>query len=73
MIVDNPELGITESNIISHPGDGTPCKHLLGDKMGDYSCVLHDLPWYEETPCFSHTQIERGNTECRIGKFLLSQ
>lgn len=72
MIVDDPEKGLVESNIIAHMGDGTPCKHLKGDKPGEYSCGVHDQPWYEETPCFSHGQIEKGNTNCRLGEHLLS-
>ena len=70
-IVDDPEVGIDEGNIITLYGDGTPCQHLKGDKPGEYSCAIHDYLWYEETPCFSHTQIENGNTNCRMGKYIL--
>ena len=71
-IVDDPDKGIEEDNIIAHMGDGTPCKHLRGDKPGEYSCAIHDRPWYEETPCYSHGQVEKGNTNCRMGEYLLS-
>ena len=74
MIVDDPAKGIAEDNIIHHIGDGTPCKHLRGDTPGDYSCAVHDEPWYRETPCFAATQIERSpNDVCRMGKFILSK
>ena len=73
VIVDDPEKGIVEDNLILHDGDGTPCKHLRGDKPGEYSCALHDYPWYKKTPCFQHGQIERSNTNCRIGEYMLKQ
>ena len=72
VIVDDPEKGIAEDNLIAR--DGTePCKHLLGDKPGEYSCALHNYPWYKKTPCFQHGQIENGNTNCRIGEHILKQ
>jgi len=67
IIVDDPAKGIVEDNLIHHPGTG-PCKHLLGDKPGEYSCALHDEPWYIETPCHAFGQIEESfDTPCRIG------
>jgi len=69
--VDNPDLGPVEGNLILKP-DG-PCKHLVGDKPGEYSCALHDKKWYKETPCFQHGQIERQNSPCRMGKHLLEK
>ena len=71
MIVDDPEKGITEGNMIAHMGDG-PCKHLEGNKPGEYSCKLHNKKWYKETPCFNHGQIESSPTdECRLGRYIL--
>jgi len=72
MIVDDPNKPISEDNIIAHMGDGK-CKHLDGDTPGSYSCKIHDREWYNQTPCFSHGQIEHGNTECRMGKYILSK
>jgi len=70
-IVDDPEKGLQEDNIIMHEGDG-PCKHLLGDKPGKYACAIHDKEWYKETPCYSHGQIEANpNDECRMGRYVL--
>lgn len=72
--VDDPDKGFVEGNFTTHMPDGDkPCKHLVGDKPGDYSCVIHDRDWYPETPCFSHTQIENGNTPCRMGEYILSK
>lgn len=72
VIVDDLDLGISEDNMIARMGD-EPCQHLVGDKPGEYSCASHDYPWYKETPCFSHGQIEQGNTNCRLGEWILKQ
>ena len=72
IIVDDPAKGITEGNLILHAGIGA-CKHLRGDEPGKYSCNVHDESWYPETPCFSHDQIERGNTNCRMGEYILEK
>jgi hypothetical protein len=72
MVVDDPAKGITDDNIIAHMGDGTPCKHLEGEE-GNYFCRIHDEDWYSETPCYNHGQIESGNTNCRIGEFILTK
>ncbi len=72
MIIKDPELGIRDDNIVAHLGDG-PCIHLGGDKPGEYFCQVHDRKWYKQTPCFSHGQIERGNTNCRMGAYLLAK
>jgi len=71
MIVDNPDKGISDDNIIAHMGEGVACKHLEGNEIGKYSCKIHDKKWYKDTPCYSHSQIENGNTECRIGRYII--
>lgn len=73
VIVDDPEKGISQDNMIFNIGDGKPCKHLQGDEPGEFSCALHDYPWYKETPCFAHGQIERENSNCRLGEYMLKQ
>jgi hypothetical protein len=74
IIVDDPEKGIVEDNLIAQNGLESRCKHLIGDKPGEYSCAIHDKKWYKKTPCFSHGQIERSkDTPCRIGKYLLEK
>jgi len=72
MIVDDPSKGIAQDNIIHHNGQGQPCKHLQKD--GDqFSCSIHDKDWYDETPCFSHGQMEKSaETPCRLGKYMLA-
>ena len=71
VVVDNPALGISEGNIISNLGDGTSCKHLRGDKPGEYSCDVHHFDWYKETPCYAHCQVGKDDEPCRIGKYVL--
>ena len=74
IIVDDPAKGLAERNLIVHRGDGTACKHLTGNRPGEYRCSIHDKPWYRKTPCFHHGQIEpSGNTECRMGRHLLDK
>jgi len=73
VIVDDPEKGFVKDNFIVHEGNG-PCKHLRGDKPGEYSCAVHDYPWYKRTPCFSHGQIEVSNDcVCRMGEYILKK
>ncbi len=73
VIVDDPEKGIQLDNLISHLGGG-PCKHLLGKKEGEYSCSIHDFPWYKETPCCDFSQIETSpDCECRIGRRIMDK
>ena len=72
MIVDDPSKGIVDGNIIHHSGDDKTCKHLEVDEFGESSCLIHQYPWYKETPCFSHGQIESSeNDPCRVGEYIL--
>ncbi len=74
IIVDNPELGITQENLKCHNGQGQHCQHLEGSKVGEYSCAVHNYKWYKKTPCFSHGQIETSkDTECRMGRHILNK
>lgn len=46
------------------------CPYLSWDSK-EASCQIHDEPWYKETPCFSHGQIETSPMDlCRIGDHL---
>lgn len=73
-IVDDPKKGPVEGNLITHEGDGTPCKHLLGNKPGEYSCALHNYKWYKETPCFDFGQVEKSPADlCRLGVHLMKR
>lgn len=58
-------------NVEARRGDGTPCRHLRCDEHGKCSCAIHGGRYYKQTPCFRHGQIERGNTECRLGRYIL--
>lgn len=71
MIVDDPSKGVVDGNIIEHNGQGQPCKHLRGDRPGEYSCALHNEPWYEETPCARHEQVGKPDAPCRMGELVL--
>jgi hypothetical protein len=67
-VIDDPEKGVHQDNIVIHEGNGTSCKHLEGAKPGEYSCAVHREPWYEGTPCFDHGQVENSEEDpCRIG------
>lgn len=73
-VIDDPKKGIREDNVLYHRGDGTPCKHLLGEGPGQYSCALHNELWYKKTPCFAHGQIEESEDDlCRMGEYILSK
>ncbi len=71
IIVDDPEKGLAEGNLIPHMGTGEPCKHLVGDAPGSYSCGVHHYPWFEETPCADFTQIGKDDEKCRMGVYVL--
>jgi len=74
IIVDDPDKGISEGNLIEQDGLKTKCKHLIGDSPGEYSCDIHDKKWYKKTPCFSHGQIEQSpDTVCRMGKHIIAK
>ena len=69
MIVDKPKLGIKEGNVLHKPS-GKKCQHLRGSK-GKYSCAIHNEKFFKKTPCASHGQIEHGDTNCRMGDYIL--
>jgi len=73
IIVDDPEKGIVEGNLSSIGFKGPErCPHLRGDKPGSYSCAVHNRPWYKDTPCYSHGQIESDpSSPCRMGTYLI--
>ncbi len=72
VIVNNPDHGPIDGNLKAIDASTEPCHHLLGDKPGNYSCTIHDKPWYPETPCFAHSQIEQKDSNCRMGEYVLS-
>lgn len=72
VIVDDPKKGMTEENLKGIGFNGPErCQHLVGNKPGEYLCRVHDRRWYRRTPCYSHGQVEKGNTPCRMGEYVL--
>lgn len=73
VVVDDPDRGPTADNLKAIGQNGYErCHHLQGTEPGEFSCAVHDKPWYPETPCFSHGQIERSpDDECRTGRYIL--
>lgn len=60
VVVDDPEKGPVDGNFITNVD--TRCKHLRGDIPGEFSCTIHDYPWYKDSPC-----AEYPGPICRIG------
>src|SRR4030042_3198251 len=72
-IIDDPDKGISENNLLCYMGD-SKCKHLRGDKIGEYACAIHDKEWYNETPCFQYGQIEENSNDfCRTGTYIIDR
>lgn len=72
IIVNDPKKGIAGGNLTLHKGMKKPCQHLVQDGER-YFCLVHDEPWYSETPCAMHGQIESSpDAPCRIGKAIMS-
>lgn len=66
IVVDDPDKGPVDGNLIAN--EATVCKHLRGDKVGEFACGVHDRPWYKDTPCNDYTQVEHDvDTPCRRG------
>lgn len=62
---------LSEKNVmIKHTGDR--CPYLEGRKPGKYSCRNHGHRRYKNSPCDQHSQIERRDSPCRMGKYVLS-
>jgi len=70
IIIKDPDLPISDKNLLYKETDKR-CPHLIGEDMGDFSCAIHNHPEYEDTPCYNHTQIERKETNCRLGEHLI--
>ena len=66
----NTEDDIDRHMLMHKPGQ-IACPHLYESDDNKLLCQIHDKPWYNSTPCAKHTQIERENTECRIGRYII--
>lgn len=73
VIVVDPDIGPeTEENLRAINLAEERCPHLVGDGP-PYTCAVHELPWFKQTPCATHGQIERYDDElCRIGNYVLN-
>jgi len=53
-----------------HKESGKMCPHLQFNDNEAF-CSVHNMPWYEDTPCYKYTQIERSEkSPCRMGEHL---
>lgn len=71
VIVVDPEIGPEPNNLKGINMLEESCPHLRGDKPGEYSCAIHDKPWFSETPCAEY-QSHNGDQPCRVGDFLVN-
>lgn len=71
VVVIDPEKGPVEGNLqtIGLTGEPERCPHLRGDCPGEYSCAVHDRPWYPDSPCAQY-QSHWPETNCRMGEYL---
>lgn len=73
-IVVDPARGVELDNLKAINTSEERCPHLRGSVPGEYSCAVHDEPWYPETPCWAHGQIERSPDDpCRMGEWILKR
>ena len=57
--------------LTEHKETGIACPHLTYEN-DKYLCRIHDKPWFKETPCHRHVQIEDSNSNCRTGNYINS-
>ena len=67
---DNPKA-YNLDDYAKHKPTGEKCWNLIFDEDGKAGCLIHDKGFYKDCPCDSHGQIERGNTNCRMGEYQL--
>ena len=70
LVVTDPDKGLELDNwekCLNHR-----CKHLVGNRPGEYSCPLHANDWYVHTPCHKHGRLKTSENEvCEKGKMIL--
>jgi len=76
VVVRDPDMadreGISDDNLMVVGANGPErCPHLVGDRVGEYSCAVHGRPWYRYSPCAAHVQVEVEDSDCRMGAHLL--
>lgn len=70
IVIKDPEKGLDADNILSIGTHGPErCPHLRGDKVGEYSCAIHDKSYYKVMGCADY-QSHWPDQKCRMGEFL---
>lgn len=70
-IVIDPSKGPVEDNLRMKKV-GERCPHLVGNEPGEFFCSVHNEDWYKDTACFSYSQVEPFNQDCRIGRHVFN-
>jgi len=66
----NSQMDLGEE--VMHKPTGITCPHLELKDDG-YYCKVHSMPWYKDTPCAAHGQVESAVTDnCRMGEYILN-
>jgi hypothetical protein len=69
-IIEDIDFDKDDVKLVHKPGS-SPCPHLKW-KDDKAICSIHHYKWYDQTPCFSHGQIESSKErECRLGSYML--
>ena len=73
VIVIDPQRGPAEDNLRGINLEGERCPHFREGRPGNCSCAIHHYPWFADTPCGQHGQIEKYNSPCRMGEWVLRE
>jgi hypothetical protein len=73
IVIKDSEGELVEGNLLAI-GLGGPerCPHLRGDKVGEYSCAVHEKPWFKKMGCAEY-QSHWPDQKCRLGEFLVKE
>jgi len=59
---------------VLHKPSGFACPHLIWSLEGKSICSIHHYDWFKQTPCHSHSQIEKSYcSKCRMGEYILAE
>jgi len=70
-LLDLNDINIDVEKTLQHKPSHQNCPHLLL-KNHKFYCKIHNRKWYKDTPCYRHSQIENGDTNCRMGEYILN-
>ena len=65
-------LDLTDESVYMHKPTGFKCPHLTFVD-GKAHCRIHQFSWFKDSPCDQFTQVENGDTNCRIGEYMLNK